>query len=73
MISIILLGVMQCMYSKECPLRSEAKNYLEILFLLNLQVMFVASWYNPSNAVAVNIMVTLAFVKFTYSMLQTLI
>ena len=45
MISIITLGVMECMYSKECPLRSKSKNYLEILLLLNFQVMLVAFWY----------------------------
>ena len=70
MISIILLGVMECIYSKECPLRIKSKNYMEILLLLNLQVMFVSSWYNPSNAVVVNIMVTLAFVTFTCSILK---
>ena len=64
---------MQCIYNKECPLKSKFKNYLEIVLLLNLQVTFVASWYNPSNAVAVNIMVTLAFVKFTYSILKSLV
>ena len=72
MISIILLGVMECIYSKECPLRIKSKNYMEILLLLNLQVMFVASWYNPSNVIAVNIMVTLAFVTFTCSILKDL-
>ena len=72
MISIIILGVMECIYSKECPLRYKSKNYLEILLLLNLQVMFVACWYNPSNAIGVNIMVTLAFVKLTFFILQNL-
>ena len=72
MISIILLGVMECIYSKECPFKNKSKNDLEILLLLNLQVMFVASWYNPSNAIAVNIMVTLAFVKFMCSILKDL-
>ena len=45
---------------------------MEILLLLNLQVMFVASWYNTSNVIAVNIMVTLAFVTFTCSILKDL-
>ena len=61
---------MECIYSKECPFKSKSKNYLEISLLLNLQVMFAASSYNSSNTIAVNVMVSLAFVKFTCSILQ---
>ena len=73
MISIIILGVMECIYSKECPFKNKSKNNLEMTLVLNLQVMFAASWYNPSNTIAVNVMVTLAFVKFTCSILQIFI
>ena len=73
MISIIILGAMGCIYSKECPFKNKSKNYLEMLLLLNLHTMFAASWYNPSNTVAVNIMVTIAFVKFICFMLQNII
>ena len=64
MISIIILGIMECIYSKKCPFKSSSKNYQEMLLLLNLQVLFAVSWYTASNTIAVNIMVSLAFIKF---------
>ena len=64
---------MECIYSKECPFKNKSKNNLEMMLVLNLQVMFAASWYNPSNTIAVNVMVTIAFVKFTCSILQNFI
>ena len=73
MISIIILGAMECIYSKECPFKNKSKNNLEMMLVLNLQVMFAASWYNPSNTIAVNVMVTIAFVKFTCCILQIFI
>ena len=72
MIRIIVLGVMECIYSKECPFKSSFKNYQEMLLLLNLQVLFAASWYATSNTIAVNIMVNLAFIKFMCFFLHNL-
>ena len=70
MISVIILGVMECIYSKECPFMSKSKNYQEMLLLLNLQVLFAVSWYTTSNTTAVNVMVSLAFGIFTCFILQ---
>ena len=72
MISIIILGVMECIYSKECPLTSKSKNYLEMLLILNLQVLFATAWYTTSNTLAVNIMVSLALAIFICLILQSL-
>ena len=55
---------MECIYSKRCPFKSSFKNYQEMLLLLNLQVLFAVSWYTASNTIVVNIMVSLAFIKF---------
>ena len=72
MISIIILGVMECIYSKKCPFTSKYKNYQEMLLLLNLQVLFATSWYATSNTIAVDIMVSLAFGIFICLILQNL-
>ena len=72
MISIIILGVMECIYSKECPFTSKFKNHQEMLLLLNLQVLFAASWYTTSNTIAVNVIISLAFIIFTCFILQNI-
>jgi len=62
---------MECIYSKDCPFKSKSKNYQEMLLLLNLHILFAASWYTISSNTAVNVMISLALAQFVCFILQS--
>ena len=60
MISGVLLGVIIWLHEKFSPYKSNINNITEAIALINLQMIVVVSLYTTSNAVAVNISVSLA-------------
>ena len=64
MVSILILGVMECIFGLHRPFKSKYNNYHELMLLFNLQTLFTASWYTISNSIAVNMLVGIAIVQF---------
>ena len=64
MISILILGVMECISGLHSPYKCNGNNYQELLLILNLQALFTASWYTTSNSIAVNTLVGIAITQF---------
>ena len=58
-ISTILLGVMIWLYEKASPFNSKINNVIEILSLLNLQALFIISYFTTASDIAINILVSL--------------
>jgi len=64
MISILILGVMECIFGLQCPFKHKDRNYQELALLFNLQALFAASSYTTSNSTAVNTLVGFALLQF---------
>ena len=58
-VSAILLGIMIWLYEKASPFNSKANNVIEIVSLLNLQAMFIISYFTSASDVIINILVSL--------------
>ena len=57
-VSAILLGVMIWLYEKASPFNSKINNVIEILSLLNLQALFIISYFTSASDI-VNVLVSL--------------
>ena len=67
-ISITILSITNVVHACSKPFKSKIKNYQELLLILNLLVLYtfaVSSAVNDINAIAVNIMITIAFTQFS--------
>ena len=58
-VSAILLGIMIWLYEKASPFNSKVNNVIEIVSLLNLQAMFIISYFTSASDVIINILVSL--------------
>jgi len=58
-LSTTLLGVMIWLYEKASPFNNKLNNIIEMLSLLNLQVLFIFSYFTTVNDILINILVSL--------------
>ena len=65
MISILILGVMECLFGLHHPFKYKDNNFQELMLIFNLQAVFTASWYTTSNSIAVYTLVGIAIIQFT--------
>ena len=58
-VSAILLGIMIWLYEKASPFNSKVNNVIEIVSLLNLQALFIISYFTSASDIIINILVSL--------------
>ena len=68
-VSILLIGVLIWLQEKMAPFKSKLNNYMEVLCLFNLLVIFVISLYATSNDVVISIFVSLAMIQLLWVIL----
>ena len=62
MVSIILLGVILCLH-KVFPFNRKMNNIMEMLSLLNLQAIFVATYFMNTNDIMINAAISLVMLQ----------
>ena len=68
-VGTLLIGALIWLQERVAPFKSKINNYMEILCLFNLLVMFVISLYTSSNDIVVNVLLSLAMLQLMCTIL----
>ena len=66
-VSILLIGVIMCVYGMVYPYKNTMQNVQDLILLLNLQGLFVLSCYND---IGVTLLFSFAFLQFLLTLLN---
>jgi len=66
MSSLLLIGMIVSLHGILGPFRKKAQKIQELLFLLNLNALFVMSLYTTSNAIAAQVLILIAVIQITF-------
>ena len=73
LIGSIILCVIIGLHGVVCPFKIKFKNYNELLYVINLQILYILTLSYCQGATTVNVMVTLASVQFIFIIIYHII